>query len=80
MLKKLQQRMKDVYVSSMLVLAGGIPPPARKSCKAQAELERRVPMAREVSMRRASDFERRVMLCAYNIIMAAPQGLISSRW
>lgn len=72
--KKFVMRLRDAYVEAMLVLAGGIPPPAR----------RRIPRAREVGMkrrrrrRRGSEFERRVVLHAYNVLVAAPPQLLSN--
>jgi len=70
--KKLLLQLRDAYVNSMLVLAGGVPSTNKSSKKVEAVWGKRIPKAREVTLRRAGDFETRMIVHIYNAVMSAP--------
>ena len=78
--KRLLLRLRDAYVNSMLVLAGGALPTANKSSKkVEAVWGRRIPKAREVAVKSAAgEFEMRMILHIYNTVMSQPREQLIS--
>ena len=72
--KKLLLQLRDAYVNSMLVLAGGMPAANKSSKKVEAVWGRRIPKAREVAVKSsAGEFEMRMILHIYNTVMSQPR-------
>ncbi|ONK81388.1 uncharacterized protein A4U43_C01F28540 [Asparagus officinalis] len=74
--KKLMLRLRDAYVSAMLVVAGwSAGQPQKSVVELRQWLVRRVPRAREV--KGGGDFEMMMMMHIYRNLMASPRQLTS---